>query len=247
MAAVALIIAASPRCFSSSGPTLSPSPNTTSKDRSSRGLSRPSSAPGSRCGEVVVEPDVGLLQLGQPVGDGGVDAEVAHRRRPSATRSRPREMKESSRLRTTPRVVCSDSRASSCAVASISANRSSWSRATLSSSAWVGCDLRGEPQGVRLVQLEDGHVGAQATAQRDLAEHRGDDAAGEVAAGGVGEDAQAVLAQDRDQHLGGRGLAVGAGHHHDAARQPGQRVREEPRVHPLDDQPRQRRPATPEP
>ncbi len=57
---------------------------------------------------------------------------------PSATRSRIREMKESSMFSTTPAVVCSASEASSCAVWSISANRSSWSRATFSSSAWVG-------------------------------------------------------------------------------------------------------------
>ena len=61
-------------------------------------------------------------------------------------------------MRTTPVDVIDASVPSSLAVVSISANRSSWSRATLSSSAWVRRDDLGELEGVPLVELEDGDV-----------------------------------------------------------------------------------------
>ena len=54
-------------------------------------------------------------------------------------------------------------------------------------------------------------IGVDGAAQRHLTEHRGDDAAREVRARGVGEDRLAVGAQERDEHLGRRRLAVGAG------------------------------------
>ena len=150
-------------------------------------------------------------------------------------------------MSTTPRVVCSESRASSWAVASISANRSSWSRATLSSSEWVGLTCAANRRACASSSSRTAMSASQAAAQRDLAEHRGDDAAGEVAAGRVAEDAQAVLragsrrasswswscrwcrSPRRCRAAARTGRARGTG------------------VDPLDDQPRQRRPAAPEP
>ncbi len=105
---------------------------------------------------------------------------------------------------------------------------------------------RSEMQGMGLVQLHHGHVGLQGAAPVDFGQQRRDDAAGEVASGRVGEDPQAVLPQHRDQHLGRGGLTVGAGHHHDATWDMGQRMPKHARVDGLGDQSRQGRTATAE-
>jgi hypothetical protein len=105
-------------------------------------------------------------------------------------------------------------------------------------------DELGELQGVPLVELEDGDVGLQAPADADLPEHRREDPAGEVAAGGVGEDVLAMRGDDGGQHLGGRRLAVGARDDNDPARHAGQGAGQDLRVDALGDQPRQGRSTT---
>ena len=208
-AAVALIMAARPRCWSCSGPTCGPWPNSTANSRSSLSLSSPSSGPGCGGGS--------RRRTGRPAPAARAAVRRSScRRRSSARRPGRRrghgcaQMKESSMLRTTPSVVCSASGTPAAGLWSISANRSSWSRATLRSSACVGLTASANLRAWASSSFEDGHVGLQAPADRKLAEHRGDDAPGEVAAGRVGEHVEAVGPQDRHQHLGRGGLAVGA-------------------------------------
>ena len=93
-----------------------------------------------------------------------------------------------------------------------------------------------EVHGVGLVELEDGDVGVQVAGGVDLGEQGGEHAAHEVRAGPVGEDLQALLAQELDDHLGGRGLAVGARDHDDAAGQAAEGALQETGVGALHDQ-----------
>ena len=159
VAAVALIIAASPRCFSSSGPTLSPSPNTTSKDRSSRGLSRPSAGARLGRGEVVVEPDVGLLQLA------AAGRRSRGRRRssaPSTPVGDPVAAPGDERVVEVEHdagVVCSDEPGEQLGGGVDLGEPVELVAGDVEQQRVGGLDLRGEPQGVRLVELEHGHVG----------------------------------------------------------------------------------------
>jgi len=90
--------------------------------------------------------------------------------------------------------------------------------------------------GVSLVELEDGDVGVQVAGGVDLGEQGGEHTAHEVRAGPVGEDLEALLAQELDDHLGGRGLAVGARDHDDAAGQAAQGALQETGVGALHDE-----------
>ena len=105
----------------------------------------------------------------------------------------------------------------------------------------------GEPQGVRLVELEDRGVGVEPARGRDDTEHRGDDAPGEVAPRRVGEHPPPVRAEHRDEHLRRRGLPVRPADDDHPAGQVGEHPGEEAGVEPFDDQARQRRPATAQP
>ena len=90
--------------------------------------------------------------------------------------------------------------------------------------------------GVGLVELEDRDVGVQVAGGVDLGQQGGEDAAHEVRAGPVGEDLEALLAQELDDHLGGGGLAVGARDHDDAAGQAAEGALQETGISALHDQ-----------
>ena len=98
-------------------------------------------------------------------------------------------------------------------------------------------DELGELQSVPFVELKDRDVGGQLSTQPDLPEHRRQHPAGEVAAGGIGENPLPVCGDDRRQHFGRRRLAVGPRDDHDPARHAGQGAGQQLRVDPLGDQP----------
>ena len=102
--------------------------------------------------------------------------------------------------------------------------------------AGAGADLGHEVHGVGLVEFQDRDVGVQVAGGVDLGEQGGEHAAHEVRARPVGEDLEALLAQELDHHLGGGGLAVGARDHDDAAGQTVQGALQETGVGALHDQ-----------
>ena len=138
------------------------------------GLEQAVAGPRLGRGEVVVEADVGLLQLRQPVGDRGVDAEVAHLDAVGDPVAAPGDEGvvdvEHDALRGLlgqPGEQLGGGVDLGEPVELVPGD--------VEQQRVGGLDLRREPQGVRLIQLEDGHVGAQSATHPDLAEHRGDD------------------------------------------------------------------------
>ena len=100
----------------------------------------------------------------------------------------------------------------------------------------AGLDESHEAHRMSLVELQDGDVVAQATARIDLGEQRGEYSAHEVRARPVGQDLEALFAQELNDHLRRGRLAVGARHDDHAHGQLTQRTGQETGVELLDDE-----------
>jgi hypothetical protein len=219
----------------------SPRPNGGRTSRSASAVREGSKAAPRR--EVVLEAHVLLLQLGEPVGDRGVDAEVAHR---DAVGQAFADAGDEGvvDVEDDPRGgLLGQLRQQLCRVVDLG-EPVELVAGDVEQERMRRLHRRCEPQGVRLVELQHGQVGPQPAAEWDLAQHRGDDAPGEVAARGVAEDLEPVGAQDRDEHLRGGRLAVGAAHDDDTAGDVREGVAEEAGVDPLRHEARQSRAPT---
>jgi hypothetical protein len=108
-------------------------------------------------------------------------------------------------------------------------------------------DLVDEVHGMRLVQFQDRDVGIEPAPPVHLAQERRGHAAGEVAAGAVGEDLQPLALEQFHHHLGGGGLPVRATDDGDPQRQRGQRPPHEVGVDFFDHKPGEGRASAPEP
>ena len=104
-----------------------------------------------------------------------------------------------------------------------------------------------EVHGMRLVQFQDRDVGSQPAAPVHFAEECRGHAAGEIAAGAVGEDLQSLALQQLHDHLRGGGLPVRAADDGDPQGQRGQCPLHETGINLFDHKPGKGRASAPEP
>ena len=188
-----------------------------------------------------------LVVVGEGAQQGVVEAEVDGPRGPCRGVSAIRATRGSSRFSTTVPVVLDAMCCSSCGGLVDLAEAVQLVAQDVEQEAVARRHLVDEVHGVGLVEFQHRDVGVQPAAPVHLAEQRGGHAAGEVAAGAVGEDLQALALQQLHHHLGGGGLAVRAADDGDAVGQRGQRPAHEAGVDFFDHEPGKGRASAPEP